>query len=106
MAQLDQVGRDRVPDREDIETMRSDLDHVTSHWCRVDFHGFVQYGDVMKLCLSGFGLVGEMNCVFVGRSQRVPFLAYSATASMFDWSMNAGPVSVGIPPPMVLRLLR
>ena len=36
---------------------------------------------------------------------RVPLAAYFAMESMLLLSMNAGPVSTGVPPPIVLRLL-
>ncbi len=41
-----------------------------------------------------------------GSGQRVPALAYSDTASMFEESMNAGPVSTASPPPIVLAFVR
>jgi hypothetical protein len=34
------------------------------------------------------------------------FAAYVATASMFEESTKAGPVSTGLPPPITLPLIR
>ena len=49
---------------------------------------------------------GEVEICILCTHQRVPPFAYSATASMLDLSMNDGPVSVGLPPPIMFPLVR
>ena len=48
--------------------------------------------------------VGEVMVDAMALPQRVPASAYFSTAAMLDLSMNAGPVSVASPPPMVSPL--